>query len=219
MGNGADTSLWEDVWRGGGDFKSIYPRIYALETCKNLTVAVKISQENVGYSLHRIPRGGIEQVQFLVFLASMEGVALVDMSDRVPALKSVGSSNTEVLDSPACCSHYRNVSNSRLHDSDSSPSTYSGIPMVIKIDIGMKIDTTPQMLFNCPEHPVIGCQTSHTELSDKRLKPIFRYGLVTKSANWYSFRQRIIQPIPFQLFLYEDDILDIDVLVRECGLD
>ncbi|GJX51132.1 hypothetical protein Tco_0277977 [Tanacetum coccineum] len=82
MGNGADTSLWEDVWRGGGAFKSIYPRIYALETCKNLTVAVKMSQENVGYSLHRIPRGGIEQVQFLEFLASMEGVALIDMSDR-----------------------------------------------------------------------------------------------------------------------------------------
>ncbi|GKE67653.1 hypothetical protein Tco_1521814, partial [Tanacetum coccineum] len=81
-GNGADTSFWEDVWRGNGAFKSLYPRIYALETCKNVTVAVKMSHENVGYSFCRITRGGIEQVQFLVFLASMEGVALVDMRDR-----------------------------------------------------------------------------------------------------------------------------------------
>ncbi|GJY00333.1 hypothetical protein Tco_0357351 [Tanacetum coccineum] len=38
-----------------------------------------MSHENVRYSLRRIPRGCIEQVQFLEFLASMEGVALVDM--------------------------------------------------------------------------------------------------------------------------------------------
>nr|GEZ57109.1 hypothetical protein [Tanacetum cinerariifolium] len=41
MGNGADTSFWEDVWRADG----------------------------------------IEQVHFLEFLASMEGVALVDIRD------------------------------------------------------------------------------------------------------------------------------------------
>ncbi|GJV63533.1 RNA-directed DNA polymerase, eukaryota, reverse transcriptase zinc-binding domain protein [Tanacetum coccineum] len=78
------SSLWamEDVWRGDGAFKSLYPIIYALETCKNVTVAVKMSHKNVGYSLRRIPRGGIEQVQFLEFLASMEDVALVDMRDK-----------------------------------------------------------------------------------------------------------------------------------------
>ncbi|GJX04698.1 hypothetical protein Tco_0190614 [Tanacetum coccineum] len=68
--------------RGDGVFKSIYPRIYALETCKNVTGAVKMSHENVGYYLCRIPRGGIENVQFLEFLASMEGFSLVDMRDR-----------------------------------------------------------------------------------------------------------------------------------------
>ncbi|GJV74022.1 RNA-directed DNA polymerase, eukaryota, reverse transcriptase zinc-binding domain protein [Tanacetum coccineum] len=57
MGNGADTSFWGDVWRGDDAFKSFYPRIYALETCKNVTVAVKMSHENVGFSLRRIPRG------------------------------------------------------------------------------------------------------------------------------------------------------------------
>ncbi|GKC02916.1 hypothetical protein Tco_0994526 [Tanacetum coccineum] len=51
MGNGADTSFWEDVWKGDGAFKSLYPRIYALETCKNVTLAIKMSINNVGYPL------------------------------------------------------------------------------------------------------------------------------------------------------------------------
>ncbi|GKB33037.1 RNA-directed DNA polymerase, eukaryota, reverse transcriptase zinc-binding domain protein [Tanacetum coccineum] len=78
--HGKDGKLGKN--RGDGAFKSLYPRIYALETYKNVTVIVKMSLENVGYSLRRIPRGGIEQVQFLEFLASMEGVALVDMMNR-----------------------------------------------------------------------------------------------------------------------------------------
>ncbi|GJY31619.1 hypothetical protein Tco_0415114 [Tanacetum coccineum] len=56
--------------------------VYALESCKNVIVAVKMSHENVGHSLRRIPRGGVEQVQFLELLASMEGVILIDMRDR-----------------------------------------------------------------------------------------------------------------------------------------
>ncbi|GJU89513.1 putative ribonuclease H-like domain-containing protein [Tanacetum coccineum] len=83
MGNRADTSFWEDVWRGDGAFKSLYPRIYALEICKNVTIVVKMSHENMEYSFHQSPRGGIEWVQFLEFFASMEGVALVDMRDML----------------------------------------------------------------------------------------------------------------------------------------
>ncbi|GJZ45600.1 RNA-directed DNA polymerase, eukaryota, reverse transcriptase zinc-binding domain protein, partial [Tanacetum coccineum] len=88
-------SLWARVIKGihgedgklgrvEGDvtFKSLYPRVYALESCKNVIVAVKMSHENVGHSLRRIPRGGVEQVQFLELLASMEGVILIDMRDR-----------------------------------------------------------------------------------------------------------------------------------------
>ncbi|GJT11135.1 RNA-directed DNA polymerase, eukaryota, reverse transcriptase zinc-binding domain protein [Tanacetum coccineum] len=39
-------------------------------------------RENVGYSLRRIPRECIKQVQFLEFMASIEGVALVDVRNR-----------------------------------------------------------------------------------------------------------------------------------------
>nr|GEU80498.1 RNA-directed DNA polymerase, eukaryota, reverse transcriptase zinc-binding domain protein [Tanacetum cinerariifolium] len=79
----------EDVWRGDVAFKSLYPRVYTLESCKNVTVAVKISHENVGYSLRRIPRGDVEQVQFLELLASMEGVALVYMRDSCETAQEI----------------------------------------------------------------------------------------------------------------------------------
>ncbi|GKB97500.1 hypothetical protein Tco_0983637 [Tanacetum coccineum] len=36
MGNGADTSFWEDVWKGDAAFKSLYPRVYALETLASM---------------------------------------------------------------------------------------------------------------------------------------------------------------------------------------
>ncbi|GJW06294.1 hypothetical protein Tco_1568717 [Tanacetum coccineum] len=50
--NHSHLSMW-----GDGAFKSLYPRVYALETCKNATVAAKMSHVNVGYFLRRIPRG------------------------------------------------------------------------------------------------------------------------------------------------------------------
>ncbi|GKF00226.1 hypothetical protein Tco_0023576, partial [Tanacetum coccineum] len=52
--NHSHPSIWLDIVRG-------------MEQLKN---HVKMSHENVGFSLRRIPRGGIEQVQFLEFLAS-----------------------------------------------------------------------------------------------------------------------------------------------------
>ncbi|GJY05674.1 nucleotide-binding alpha-beta plait domain-containing protein, partial [Tanacetum coccineum] len=54
IGNGSDTSFWEDVWRCEAGCKSLYPRIYALESCNCITVAEKM----------------------------LEGFALVDMRDR-----------------------------------------------------------------------------------------------------------------------------------------
>nr|GEW22541.1 RNA-directed DNA polymerase, eukaryota [Tanacetum cinerariifolium] len=82
IGNGFDTSVWQDVWRGEDDFKSAYLRVYALETRKCITVAEKMTQENLGFSFHRNPRSGIEQAQFLHLLARLEGFNLVDSQDR-----------------------------------------------------------------------------------------------------------------------------------------
>ncbi|GKE68327.1 hypothetical protein Tco_1526399, partial [Tanacetum coccineum] len=42
-------------------FKSLYPRLYALESDKKVTVATKIAQSDLCSLLRRMPRGGVEQ--------------------------------------------------------------------------------------------------------------------------------------------------------------
>ncbi|GJR10281.1 hypothetical protein Tco_0792933 [Tanacetum coccineum] len=78
------SSLWAKVIKGihgedgklGKNVNHSYPSIW-------LDIVCEIEQlKNHGYSLRQIPRGGIKQVQFLEFLASIEGVALVDMRDK-----------------------------------------------------------------------------------------------------------------------------------------
>ncbi|GKD15357.1 RNA-directed DNA polymerase, eukaryota, reverse transcriptase zinc-binding domain protein [Tanacetum coccineum] len=54
IGNGLDTSFWEDSWNGDIAFKSLYPCIYALETYKKINVASKMAHENLGISLRRL---------------------------------------------------------------------------------------------------------------------------------------------------------------------
>ncbi|GJX29134.1 RNA-directed DNA polymerase, eukaryota, reverse transcriptase zinc-binding domain protein [Tanacetum coccineum] len=41
--NGIVTSFWDDVWRGDATFKSLYPRLFALESSKSITIAMKSS--------------------------------------------------------------------------------------------------------------------------------------------------------------------------------
>nr|GEU46267.1 ribonuclease H-like domain-containing protein [Tanacetum cinerariifolium] len=83
IGNGVDTLFYEDVWRGGVAFKTLYPRVYALESCNNIFVALKLSQDNVGSSLRRILRGGAEQAQFSKMCANVEGILLPVMRDKL----------------------------------------------------------------------------------------------------------------------------------------
>nr|GEX43855.1 RNA-directed DNA polymerase, eukaryota [Tanacetum cinerariifolium] len=60
----------------------LYPRIYALEVCKNVDVASKLLHASLDSSFRRLPRGGAEQEQFDALRAKVEGVLLVNMKDR-----------------------------------------------------------------------------------------------------------------------------------------
>ncbi|GJY96341.1 hypothetical protein Tco_0513251 [Tanacetum coccineum] len=60
IGNVENSLFWKEVWKGDVTFKSLYPRVYALETSKNITVAHKLAHDNMGFSLRRNPRGGME---------------------------------------------------------------------------------------------------------------------------------------------------------------
>ncbi|GJT08713.1 RNA-directed DNA polymerase, eukaryota, reverse transcriptase zinc-binding domain protein [Tanacetum coccineum] len=82
IGNGADTLFWEDAWRGGTAFKYLFPKVYALESSKNIVVASKMAHCNLGYSFRRDPRGSVEKAQFDSMLEKVEGTLLADMRDR-----------------------------------------------------------------------------------------------------------------------------------------
>ncbi|GJR59837.1 RNA-directed DNA polymerase, eukaryota [Tanacetum coccineum] len=82
VGNGLNTKFWEDVWMGNKNFKTSFPRIYALESDKNLTVAAKMAHNDTAFSLRRHPRDGVEMEQFRALSIVIEGVLLHDMVDR-----------------------------------------------------------------------------------------------------------------------------------------
>ncbi|GJS24842.1 RNA-directed DNA polymerase, eukaryota [Tanacetum coccineum] len=42
LGNGTNTSFWEEAWRGDIALKNLFPRAYALESCKSIDVASKM---------------------------------------------------------------------------------------------------------------------------------------------------------------------------------
>nr|GFA98188.1 RNA-directed DNA polymerase, eukaryota [Tanacetum cinerariifolium] len=54
------TLFWEDVWCEGGKLKDRFPRAYALESCKTITVGSKLVQPNFTYSFRKTPRGVAE---------------------------------------------------------------------------------------------------------------------------------------------------------------
>ncbi|GKA72566.1 hypothetical protein Tco_0778782 [Tanacetum coccineum] len=65
QGNGS--ILWffgKETWHGDVAFKFLFPRGYALESCKNIDVASKLSQNSLAFTFRREPRGGVEQDQF-----------------------------------------------------------------------------------------------------------------------------------------------------------
>ncbi|GJX92440.1 reverse transcriptase domain-containing protein [Tanacetum coccineum] len=69
-------------WKGDVAFKYRFPRVYALESNKNVMVAEKLASENLGCSLRRIPRDGTENSQFLELVAILNGFQLLVMQDR-----------------------------------------------------------------------------------------------------------------------------------------
>ncbi|GJR81334.1 RNA-directed DNA polymerase, eukaryota [Tanacetum coccineum] len=80
-------SVWLDIVHEveklkGHGIDLMFPRLYALEACKNLSVASKLSQSSLDFSFRRAPRGGVEQSQLAAMLSKLDGVSLVNLRDR-----------------------------------------------------------------------------------------------------------------------------------------
>ena len=62
VGSGTRTLFWKDTWLGDVPFCVLFPRLYALENCKDCTVATKM-QGDLALSFRRPVRGGAEALQ------------------------------------------------------------------------------------------------------------------------------------------------------------
>ncbi|GJZ87560.1 RNA-directed DNA polymerase, eukaryota [Tanacetum coccineum] len=76
LGNGEKTRFWEDKWCADGILKTKYPRLYALESCKLISVGTKLSHSSICSSFRRNPRGGNELDQLVRLEDDLKGVVL-----------------------------------------------------------------------------------------------------------------------------------------------
>ncbi|GKC85135.1 hypothetical protein Tco_1140852 [Tanacetum coccineum] len=82
VGNGVSTKFWDDVWIGSKALKILCPRIYALESNKDVTVCMKLNEPSIDNSFRRNIRGGIEQLQFKELTDLLLPIVLNTCSDR-----------------------------------------------------------------------------------------------------------------------------------------
>ncbi|GKB42223.1 RNA-directed DNA polymerase, eukaryota, reverse transcriptase zinc-binding domain protein, partial [Tanacetum coccineum] len=69
-------------WCEGGKFKERFPRAYALENLKRITVGSKLTQPCLTHSFRRIPRGGLEESQVEELSKVVQTVELNNSQDK-----------------------------------------------------------------------------------------------------------------------------------------
>ncbi|GJU65725.1 RNA-directed DNA polymerase, eukaryota [Tanacetum coccineum] len=85
-----DTLFWDETWYGDIAFKILLPRVYALESRKNIDDASKLSDNNLAFSFCRDPRGGVEQEQFESLMAKIiDEFMLSEVASRTRWIKVV----------------------------------------------------------------------------------------------------------------------------------
>ncbi|GKC04476.1 RNA-directed DNA polymerase, eukaryota, partial [Tanacetum coccineum] len=82
VGNRANTMFWQETWKGEAPFKIHFPRLFALESNKRITVEEKMKQPSIVSSFRHNLRGGIEQVQMDALSTILEDLILPNMKDR-----------------------------------------------------------------------------------------------------------------------------------------
>ncbi|GJS22452.1 RNA-directed DNA polymerase, eukaryota [Tanacetum coccineum] len=82
VGNRVHTLFWEDTWINDIPLSQTFPRLYALESKKHITVAEKLSEASLIVSFRRAPRGGVEEDQFLRLVDLVAPVILSNSIDR-----------------------------------------------------------------------------------------------------------------------------------------
>nr|GEY20589.1 RNA-directed DNA polymerase, eukaryota, reverse transcriptase zinc-binding domain protein [Tanacetum cinerariifolium] len=81
LGNGLSTLFWEEEWCERGKLKERFPRAYALENFKQITVRQKLAQPCFSHSFRRNPRGGLEDSQVEALASLVHPVVLNHSQD------------------------------------------------------------------------------------------------------------------------------------------
>ncbi|GJX74083.1 RNA-directed DNA polymerase, eukaryota, reverse transcriptase zinc-binding domain protein [Tanacetum coccineum] len=63
VGNNEDSLFWDDIWLGDATLKAQYPKLYALESHKDISMAEKMRDPMLVHTYHRPPRRGAEEEQ------------------------------------------------------------------------------------------------------------------------------------------------------------
>ncbi|GJX75217.1 hypothetical protein Tco_0313812 [Tanacetum coccineum] len=125
-------SFWEDHWIGDNSLKDIYPRLYALENNKHVTVSVKLADDMLDTSFRRKPRGGAEHAQFTDLSYMVHDVNLGLIADRwVWSLKSSGGT-TQWWDIPPVDDNSYEDWSSWLHEEEEPVPTPTSKKMKVK---------------------------------------------------------------------------------------
>ncbi|GKC64583.1 RNA-directed DNA polymerase, eukaryota [Tanacetum coccineum] len=69
VGNGEDTFFWDEIWLDKIALKHQYPRLYTLESHKQISVAAKMRHASLDFYYRCAPRGGVEEEQQLNLLS------------------------------------------------------------------------------------------------------------------------------------------------------
>nr|GEV64743.1 RNA-directed DNA polymerase, eukaryota, reverse transcriptase zinc-binding domain protein [Tanacetum cinerariifolium] len=80
VGNGENTSFWDDSWLGEVALKVLYKMLYALKMCKSISVVEKMGHPSLSHSFRRMPKGDVEQENYGL------------LCSKVADLKEAGSS-------------------------------------------------------------------------------------------------------------------------------
>ncbi|GJX89733.1 RNA-directed DNA polymerase, eukaryota [Tanacetum coccineum] len=82
VGNRLNTLFWEDLWLDDLALNHKFPRLYAFDNYKQITVVEKINHASMVDTFRRPPKGGAEEEQLGFLLSRMDGLILTNIPDR-----------------------------------------------------------------------------------------------------------------------------------------
>ncbi|PWA68331.1 RNA-directed DNA polymerase, eukaryota [Artemisia annua] len=147
IGNGLDSSFWFDTWCGNQPLKTMYPRVFLLDTDKRCSIASRVGLNDWSLVLRRDPRGGVELVQFNALQNVIRNTILSDQRD-IWQWSLDGSSGFSVAS-------IRSLVDSRLLVTCNEATRWNRL-LPIKVNVflwRLKLNKLPSRVESCPSSP------------------------------------------------------------------